>query len=399
MLIPGVQTSRHDVGGSSEMSTPNPSMGVHGSTAAEMPLIFDGMRYSNIYGVGGASSGPYIVNNGIIAEVAVTTSGGGADQEVSGVVANIIPKQGGNNFSAYFFQNFNNDSLQADNLDDELRSRGASTGSVIEKAFDTNVGIGGPIVQDRLWFYGSWRRYGIDDAPAGARFELDPFDTFFEADLTQSAINENRIRNSNLRLTWQPASAHRVTFYADDMHRFLSHNGLSAIQTAEASTFFDDPVDRILQTTWNWAVSNELLIEFGETYKPDTWQFVPIEGNNPSLPGIRDFGTGVRYRAPTFSIRQDSQQWNGKASVTYVTGSHNLKVGSSWFHGWRTANSNGLVNREHYLRFRDGVPFRITQFAPSSASLENLDMNLGLFVQEQYTLDQVTINAGIRLTT
>ena len=396
VLIPGVQTSRHDVGGSSEMSTPNPSMGVHGSTAAEMPLIFDGMRYSNIYGVGGASSGPYIVNNGIIAEVAVTTSGGGADQEVSGVVANIIPKQGGNDFSAYFFQNFNNDSLQADNIDDALKARGASTGSVIEKAFDTNIGLGGPIVRDRLWFYGSWRRYGIDDAPAGARFEIDPFDTFYEADLTRSAINENRIRNSNLRLTWQPASAHRVTFYADDMHRFLSHNGLSSVISAEASTYFDDPVDRILQTTWNWAVSNELLIEFGETYKPDTWQFVPQAENKDNLPGIRDYGTGNRYRSPISTIRQDSQQWNGKATVTYVTGSHNLKVGSTWFHGWRTANSSGLVKQDHYLRFTNGVPFRVTQYAPSSNSLENLNMNLGLFVQEQYTLDQVTINAGFR---
>lgn len=395
-LIPGVQTSRHDVGGSSEMSTPNPAMGIHGSTAAEMPLVFDGMRYSNIYGVGGASSGPYIVNNGMVEEIAVNTSGGSAEQEVSGIVANIIPKQGGNDFSAYFFANFNTDELQADNLDDELRGRGATTASVIEKTFDVNVGIGGPIKRDRLWFYGSFRRYGIDDAPSGARFDLDPFDALYTPDPGRSAINKNRIVGGNLRLTWQVARNHKVALYGDDMRRNLSANALASNVAFEATTVFDDPVDRILQATWTWTLSNQLLIEVGETYKPDSWQFRRQEENRLDLPAIFDFGTGARYRSTIFTIRQDSQQWNGKASVTYVTGSHTLKVGALWFHGSRTGLSNHGVVQDQWWQFISGTPYRIRQLNSPSTALEDLDMNLGLYAQEQYTIDRLTVNAGVR---
>ena len=396
VLIPGVTTSRHDVGGSSEMSTPNPAMGIHGSVASEMPLIIDGMRYSNIFGVGGASSGPMIVNNGIVEEIAVTTSGGGADQEVSGVVANIIPKQGGNNFSVYAFANYNNDSMQADNLDAALRERGASSGSVIEKAFDFNIGVGGPIQSDRLWFYTSFRQYGIDDAPSGARFESNPGDNLFIPDTSRFAVNENRIKSGNLRLTYQAAQNNKFTFYIDETKRELSANGLNSRVSFEGATVFDDPVDRLWQASWTWTASNNLLIEVGETYKPDAWQFRLQDGTADGQPGIFDFGTGQRYRSSIFSIRQDSQQWNGKANMTYVTGSHALKVGGQWFHGGRLANDRGELVQDQWYQFINGSPFRIVQVAPGIGGRETLDVNLGLYVQETYTRDQLTLNAGLR---
>lgn len=396
VLIPGVQTSRHDVGGSSEMSTPNPAMGIHGSTAAEMPLIFDGMRYSNIFGVGGASSGPFIVNNGSVAEVAVTTSGGGADQEVGGVVANIIPKEGGNRFSAYVFGNYNTDDLQADNLDDDLRARGATTGSVIEKTFELNVGIGGAIRRDKLWFYTSFRRYGIDDAPSDARFAVDPFAPIYVPDLTRSAINNNRITSGNLRLTYQAAPTHKITVYGDEMRRGLSANGLNSSVSFGGSTLFNDPVDRIIQATWTWVVRNNLLVEVGETFKPDAWQFKRQAANRDDLPGIFDFGTGQRYRSTIFTIRQDSKQWNGKASMTYVTGSHNLKIGASWFHGSRVGYSNHGVVQDQWYMFISGNPFRVRQLNSPATAHEDLNMNMGLYVQEQWTRDRLTVNAGVR---
>ena len=395
VLIPGVSTNRHDVGGSSEMSAANPSMGIHGSTAAEMPLIFDGMRYANIYGVGGASSGPYMVNNGIIDEISVNTSGGGADQEVGGVVANIIPKQGGNDFSAFTFYNLNTDELQANNLDDDLRARGARTASVILKTLDFNVGAGGPLKRDRLWFYASFRRYGIDDAPTGALLDTDPFDHLFTPG-TESSINGNRIKNGNLRLTWQAHQEHKLTFYADDMHRFINASGLNSRVDRAATRYFDDPVDRINQSTWTWAVSNSLLIEVGETYKPDSWQFKRHAENRLDLPPIIDNGLGTRYRSTRTTIRQDSRQYNGKASVTWVTGSHNLKVGTSWFHGKRTAFTNHGVIHDQNLIFVNEVPFRVRQFNSPATSSEDLDANIGIYAQEQWTLDQLTVNVGVR---
>src|SRR6266852_6856660 len=88
VLVPGVVTNLQDVGGSSANVTTTNIMGIHGSNANEMPMIIDGMRYGNVFGTSGGASGPYLINNGIIQEMAIDVSGAGADAEVGGFRAN-----------------------------------------------------------------------------------------------------------------------------------------------------------------------------------------------------------------------------------------------------------------------------------------------------------------------
>ena len=54
-------------------------------------------------------------------EIAVQMSGGSAENQLSGVLINRIPKTGGNTFSSEEKVLFSNGSMQAENLDDELR--------------------------------------------------------------------------------------------------------------------------------------------------------------------------------------------------------------------------------------------------------------------------------------
>jgi hypothetical protein len=78
-------------------------------------VVFDGMRYNSIGGTaGGAWTGAYVVNAGIIQEIAIDTSGASSEAETSGVRANIVPKQGGNRFATTLFANFANDSAEPD---------------------------------------------------------------------------------------------------------------------------------------------------------------------------------------------------------------------------------------------------------------------------------------------
>jgi hypothetical protein len=80
--------------------------------------------------------------------------------------------------------------------------------------------------------------------------------------------------------------------------------------------------------------------------------------------------------------------------VTYVTGSHNLKVGTQWFHGKSTRPFEN-ANQSIYT-FVNGVPVSVTATATPFKAKENLKINLGIYGQEQWTHRRLTLNLGVR---
>src|SRR5262245_58078109 len=131
VLVPGVQAysvgggSGQDVGGSAGESWT--TMSIHGSSRLAMPLLFDGMSYTHLSETGGGYRTEFVINTGAVQEMSVTVGGKSAESDVSGVTVNSIPKSGGNRFSGSVFGNYTNDSLQTDNLTDDLQARGLTS--------------------------------------------------------------------------------------------------------------------------------------------------------------------------------------------------------------------------------------------------------------------------------
>ena len=70
---------------------------------------------------------------------------------------NLIPKEGGNNFRGSFFATGANGSFQSNNYTAELKAAGLSTPNELQKIYDINPSFGGPIIKNKLWFFGSMR--------------------------------------------------------------------------------------------------------------------------------------------------------------------------------------------------------------------------------------------------
>jgi hypothetical protein len=393
VLIPGVFVSSQDVGGTAVV-TSRPTLTIHGSVAQEMPLIYDGMRYAAIWGQGGGNAGPYYVNQATVEEVAVDTAAGTAEAEVSGVFANLIPKQGGNRYSGSIFANGMTGGWQASNIDDALRARGATTPTRTEKLWDFNPALGGPLRPDKLWFFGSYRYVGVNSAPAGAFYDTNPTDFVFTPDFTRPIVNPQWTHSQNLRLTWQAAAKHKLSFYGDNNPRCWCVYGASATTAYEASTHFRATTNNLAQVTWNWTLSNRVLIEAGETYRPEHWEYERQSDVPVNLSQVSDSGTGMVFRGPANRIRADSNNYNGKFAVSFVTGSHNLKVGTQWFSGSRVQYRN--TNNDSVLNLLNGMPVAVTQYATPLADYDNLKLNLGIYVQERWTLKRLTLNLGGR---
>ena len=125
----------------------------------------------------------------------------------------------------------------------------------------------------------------------------------------------------------------------------------------EASTHFTVPTDRLFQATWN-AVGSKLLIEVGQTYRPDHWDYgkqVEVPWTNSS---VNEQSTNTTFRAPPSRIEFNAYQENGKASVSYVTGSHNMKVGGQWFSGSGTTST--FLNNDSSYGLLSGAPVSLT---------------------------------------
>jgi hypothetical protein len=90
-------------------------------------------------------------------ESTVTTVGNSADSPTRGVQLSAIFKSGGNDFHGGGFWAQSGRRFQSDNLDDELRARGVTSGNPIDKRLDVSADLGGRIVRDKLWFYQSGR--------------------------------------------------------------------------------------------------------------------------------------------------------------------------------------------------------------------------------------------------
>src|SRR5258706_6805604 len=137
-------TNFHDVGG---VGSDRGFFGVHGQRADDMTYNFAGMD-SRVF-----SGGGFQYNAHTFEEVVVETAAGSAEATTGGVQINIIPKDGGNIFSGSISTELTGPKLQSDNINDFLRTHGVASAGAVRRYYDIGVGIGGPIKQNKLWFF------------------------------------------------------------------------------------------------------------------------------------------------------------------------------------------------------------------------------------------------------
>jgi hypothetical protein len=392
VIVPGVNSSIQDVGGLSSRGV-KAVMSIHGSVSADMPMLFDGMRYNAVWGTGGGSGGTYTVNSGTVQELAMDTSGATAEAESSGVRVNVIPRQGGNRFSGNNTVTYANDALQGQNLTDELIARGAGTPAITKHNWDLVGSIGGPIKTDRAWFFFAYQNSGVQTIPPGAYYDTDPLDYTFTPDLSREQPRSLvRFQSFAGRVTWQTSAKSKFGFYADRTPQYRAV--MSATTSWDAFTPQETPRNEMYQATWTWTLSNRLLLDVGQGAHPEKFVIV----NRPEVPtdrtGINDSGLGVTYRAPTSGIQQDSRNYAGRAALSFVTGSHNLKVGGDWFWGHRVYTQT--LPTERFYNFTNGTPTGVTLRTTPNPASDNVGLNLGLFAQEQWTRKRLTLNLGVR---
>jgi len=320
-----------------------------------------------------------------------------------GVRANVIPKDGGNRYSGSFFGAYANGDLQSDNLTDALRAQGLQSGNPIEALYDWNASLGGPMKQDRLWFFGSFRYWGQREQVTGMFRAIDPRSFVFNprlgaagnVDLSRPAIYDSWVRSYGLRLTWQATSKHKFSAYGAHQPREQNPKMVSGTRSYESANRSNSKFGRMIQTSWKAPFTSRILAEasFASPYN-STPQDPAVPEITPDLISVTDTGTGLIYRAsPSYWVPYYYQP-SAKAAVSYVTGSHAFKFGIDYAWG-SVLNHNQRTNGGMTFSFQNGVP-RAIQLVLSPRNERERFRSVALFAQDQWTVKRLTVNAGVR---
>src|SRR5690606_24959236 len=126
-------------------------------------------------------------------------------------------------------------------------------------------------------------------------------------------------------------------------------------------------------------------------------QMVPI-GPNGEMVSIGQMRYRGRSNTNDTGISANDQiltdTWELKGSVSYITGSHALKVGLTNYHGVQTYNSPEL-NNAYNIRTNNGIPNLITQRQNQYMGIKGgVGSEMGAFVQDRWTISRLTVNAG-----
>jgi hypothetical protein len=426
-MVPGLETFGAAV---------NPAPGLvffyaRGGPTSEGRFNMNGMPVANAFAGGGGSSLIYDTVN--VDEIGFSLAGGLGETDIGGPVLNIVPRSGSNTFQGQAFTNFSNDRLRGDNLNTELMAPTPGpnlreTPGII-KAYDANISYGGPVVRDRVWFFGSYRKLNTETAVEGIvgnanAFDLSRWDWREDRSVTARSSAGRSIYIG--RFNAQVAPKHRVSVNFEYQHRCdgaplkVETDGChqrgatwlagGATTSPEASLNYLDVPYTVVQGRWTNPLTTRLMLEAGATYYS-----YRHAGGFLSLPpdGIFDIGvtelstainpaTGTAY-APraNYTYRALSEyrddtaspnNWN--ASVSYVTGSHSAKVGYQGAFQMASTVRHANPTLLSY-NFTQGVPTAFTVRIPEWGTADRT-WTQAFFVQDTWTRGRLTLQGALR---
>jgi hypothetical protein len=396
----GISLNLPDVGGS--RAAAQTFMSVRGQSPANNTVMVDGMTVNGLE-ANGAVQGYF--NDAASQEMSYQTSGIGAETSGGGVRLNLIPREGGNRLNGDAAWSYRPGSWQGDNLTQRLIDAGLRVSNSTKYISDVTASQGGPVKQDRLWFFGSFRDYRTNNRIPN---------TFYD-DGTQGD-DLNYIRQGLVRLTLQLGAKHKIAAFYDRVNKYRGHSMQSLTDPETASEVWP-PVDyHTAAVKYSSPASPRMLVEAGYSENVE-WR--AVDGQ----PGImKERGTpewfasasrtaqsttlGGRTTAPSIVGLDYPTRRNMQGSLSYVTGSHNIKAGVQyqWGDFYHSSDANADLT-QRYLRQVLGPNGAIEGFVgPADVvvrntpleSRERLNYDIGLFAQDSWTLRRLTVNGGIR---
>jgi hypothetical protein len=393
----------------------------HGGPSNEGRMQINGMTVGAAVGGGGVGSLTY--DTASAEEVSVVVSGGLGESETGGPAMNLVPRSGGNTFSGQAFYNTAGEWSTGDNLDEFLRGIGIPEPAGVVSSYDTSGSLGGPIMRDKLWFFGSYRNLLTAQRVEGIFSNAYAFDPAHWDYLRDDSVGVRDVQGKvdfQGRLTGQVSQKHRITFSRENQYRCQGSTvtasgdgcrslgsdwvamGSTTLSPEASDRYFDFPY-YVTQATWTSPATSQLLLDAGVSllaYPGGAGTGAPDGALNliqVTEQAARDgHPANFRYRGIATVAGEEAKNNvnNWRASASYVTGAHSLKIGYQG--GYQLADRVTLTGDQQLIyRFSNGVPnqftYRLQQFGTA-----NRTATTAIFAQDTWTRGQLTLQGAVR---
>jgi hypothetical protein len=398
-LAPGVLVDRENVGGN-ESGRQAALVAKGDFTNGEgNTWVVDGIDVTDPVRPGTSSIG---FDFDAIETVAVTT-GGAADvsQQTGGIALNLVGRRGGNRVGGSARLYLSDQAFQSSNLTSAINSTGVGGTNRIEYLRDYGFSVGGPIVKNRIWFWGGFGSqdiynntiYGQPDRTlfSNLNFKLNaqPFaGNQFEAQIMASG----RERYGDSPASPKPEGDHVFglkklgdpVFKIQDLQTFGSNAYLSVKYVSSRTGTNTVPmVDETLANPVVWDVSKAAYVPYSEVFGR-SWDSSKVDRARQNLQFL-----GGLYKDSLFGMSHEFKaglEFTDKRSTDRSGYVHNFVISRDFVDPLIDLGEGPVVPPAGYQYFQ--------------ISRDNTQVLLGKqaagYIQDTVTKGRVTVNLGLR---
>ncbi len=262
----------------------------------------------------------------------------------------------------------------------------------LRSIYDFNASIGGPIFKNRLWFFHSTREWGAANYIANQYF-----------DDGSPAFDRSHLQAYTTRLTLQVNAKNKLSVMYDALPKYRDYFGSETGRQTPDGSGNQDQFGFDEQAKWTSTLTSKLLIEAGFSknylgynlkYQDDVARPSATNPYGDISKSDSAIGSKTVFNAATTEFYNPFVANQIIAAASYVTGSHSIKVGVQHKYGWikNTITQNGNLVQV----YNNTVPLQVRAYNTPITSRADLNGDTGLYVQDSWRINRLTVNPGLR---
>ena len=406
-LVPGVVVNRQaDIG--SDNSTP-----VLGERSGNNTFLIDGQPNKNSVSGGAAAQ----FNQETIAEFQVLTTGYKAEfGQASGAVVNVITKSGSNEYHGIASLFHRNDVFDSSNSLDP-----AITDAPPLRRWDYSLAMGGPIVKDKVHFFGSFERITENRV---LNFTFPPATPQFLRDFERQFDNPSRIFESRGFLKFDEqlgrhSLSQEINYTNAVIKEFLPLSAANSLPSRRNNTSARHLLLGFSDTILAGSQANPWVITLRGAYRSEPSNSAPAHPeagvgttfnmfSSLTTNGIAGNLGAVAFGNPISPSNLDQQYTSAGAQAAKVFGDHSLKFGWNFMRTKVDGVEASIQNLQLFALQSDFETFgpinagfftvtTVGGLTPQANEIHIRNNYNGLFVQDDWRfLHNLTLNLGLR---
>ncbi len=381
--VPGLVISRPDVGGTS--GGLQGVFSARGTTSSQNTSFLNGVNVGDPAAIGAAG---FYYDIDAFDDIQVSTGAHDITVPTSGVFLNMVTKTGGDKWSGGVTATWLGDQTQARNdHNPNFQKYGIRPDSnTSDFVSDINVTAGGPLVQNKLRFFGAFRDWRVHQHVPVQNSEV----VLDQTNITDGLGNFTYQLNQNNRLTG---------FYSRQRYSKPNRLLLSSASTVTDSTSDEEDMFDLAQGLWNSVIGRNFFLDARVGLNKILFPTYQNGGNQQSS---TDNATGIVYgNFPTNTVRhRDRNQFNATGQYYLdqaLGGRHEFKFGFDYTHAVTRNETTRVDNVTTTFTSASGsfVPVNVMLYSTPQNDATALNV-LALFAQDSYSVKRLTLIGGVR---